>query len=420
MKIAYIAPEFGTLTSTFVYREVEALRKRGYAVATFSTIRPKEQVVSEEARQCIAQTDYLYDRSPGRILLETLDAFRRSPLRWLQTFGTVLADSLTATVPQPVDRLKLLWQFCIGAAFAVQLLRAGAQHVHAHFAHVPTTITMYAALITGIPFSFTCHANDIFERGTALRQKVRRAAFAACISEFNRRHLTEIGCDASRLHIVRCALDLSEYAYRQPLPLRTPPTLFSVGRLVEKKGLRHLVEAVQLLRERGCPVRVRIAGDGPLMRELRAQIDANGLVGSVELMGSQPQERVRDLIREADIFVLPCVVARSGDQDGIPVALMEAMAIGVPVVSTRVSGIPELIQNGHSGLITAPGDAGELAESLQRLIGDEALRIACSRAGRAVMEREFEEGLNAERLATLFEGGTPAPANPHATVRSHV
>src|SRR5690606_14009796 len=126
----------------------------------------------------------------------------------------------------------------------------------------------------------------------------------------------------------------------------------------------------------------------------------------------------RELIREADIFVLPCVVAPSGDQDGIPVALMEAMAMGVPVVSTRVSGIPELIEDGRSGLLTTPGNPEELADSLQRLLSDVALRGACSRAGRSIMEREFEEGLNAERLASLFEGGTPAPANPRATVRS--
>lgn len=415
MNIAYIAPELGTLTSTFVYREIEALRKRGYTVATFSTLRPQERVVSEEARKLLSETDYLYDRSRRRVVLEALAQLRRSPGPWLRTLGEALLDAATAKVPAPADRVKLLWQFLAAAVLAGELQRSGAQHLHAHFAHVPTTIAMYAAAMAGIPFSFTCHANDIFERGTALRQKVRRARFTACISDFNRHYLTHLGCDARRMHIVRCAIDLTEYAFRPPSRPKGPVRIFSVGRLVEKKGVFYLLEAASILRERGIEIEVCVAGDGPLFDELRTLVAKRAMGAYVDLIGSQPQERIRELMRDADLFVLPCVVAASGDRDGIPVALMEAMAMGIPVVSTIVSGIPELIRHEVSGMLAAPRDSSNLADAIARLATDPDFARACALEARATMEREFEEGLNAGRLAVLIEHGAPAITTPTPT-----
>ena len=415
MKIAYIAPELGTLTSTFVYREVEALRKRGYEVVPFSTLRPREKVVSEEARRVVDETDYLYDRSRGRILSEAFAELAGNPGPWLRTFGEALLDAATARVPEPVDRVKLVWQFMAGAVLAGRLRATGVRHLHAHFAHVPTTIAMYAAAIAGIPFSFTCHANDIFERGTALRQKVNRSRFTACISDFNRHYLTHLGCNPARMHIVRCAINLDDYAYEPPRELDGPVRIFSVGRLVEKKGIFFLVEAASMLRERGHEVQVRVAGDGPLYDELRGMVAKRAMSGYVDLMGSQPQERIRELMRESDLFVLPCVVAKSGDRDGIPVALMEAMAMGVPVVSTTVSGIPELVQHEKSGMLAEPEDSSSLANAIARLILEPRLAAACAREARATMEREFEEGLNAARLGALIEGAPHASVDESAT-----
>lgn len=421
MKIAYIAPELGTLTSTFVYREVEALRKRGYEVATFSTMRPMERVVSEEAKRVVAETDYLYDRSRGRIVSEAVAELGRNPGAWLRTFGEALVDAATARVPEPIDRVKLLWQFMAGAVLAGRLRAAGVQHLHAHFAHVPTTIAMYGAMIAGIPFSFTCHANDIFERGTALKQKVNRSRFTACISDFNRHYLTHLGCNPKRMHIVRCAINLDDYAFEPPRPPDGPTRIFSVGRLVEKKGIFYLLEAASMLRERGHEILVRVAGDGPLYDDLRGTVAKRAMGSYFELMGSQPQERIRELMREADLFVLPCVVAKSGDRDGIPVALMEAMAMGVPVVSTTVSGIPELIQHEVSGMLAEPEDSSNLAEMTSRLIANPDLAAACARAARETMERDFEEGLNAGRLAALIEGrpGEGGPQSEEGAESAH-
>jgi colanic acid/amylovoran biosynthesis glycosyltransferase len=386
------------VTSTFVYREIEALRRLGAEVETFSTHRPHDSVVSEEAVPLVGATRYLYDTPPGNILREAAALAVHAPGRFLRGLGRALRDAVAAEVPGIADRAKLLWHFGVGCALARDLEARGVRHLHAHFAHVPTAIAMYAAGLAGIPYSFTCHANDIFERPTALREKVARAGFAACISDYNRRHLIERGCDPERLCIVRCALDVENYSWEEPKRDRPRPLLYSVGRLVEKKGMAVLVDALRILRDRGRDFACKVVGGGPLTDALRRQIEDAGLQDRVELLGSQPQERVKALFREADIFVLPCVVAASGDRDGIPVALMEAMALGVPVVSTTVSGIPELIESGKNGLLAEPGDAASLAETLEHLLSDPELVRELSRNARNTLETTFESGRNATIL----------------------
>jgi colanic acid/amylovoran biosynthesis glycosyltransferase len=404
MKIAYIAPALGSLTSTFVYREVEALRKRGYEISTFSTRRPREQDVSQEARGVVSHTDYLLDRPRGRIAAEALTELARRPGPWLRTLGEAVVDAMTARVPAPMDRVRLLWRFVVAAGLAGRLRAAGAEHIHAHFADSPATIAMYGAMMAEIPFSFTCHASDIFVHGTALRQKVNRSRFTACISDFNRQYLTHLGCNPARMHIVRCAINLEDYSFEPPRGGPGPTRILSIGQLVEKKGMFFLLEAASMLRERGLDIQLRVAGEGPLYDTLRTLVAKRVMHGYAELTGGQPQEQIREWMREADMFVLPCVVAESGDRDGIPVVLMEAMAMGTPVVSTTVSGIPELIQHEKSGMLAEPEDSSSLAAAMAQLIADPELAAACARAGRATMEREFDAGLNAERLAALIEG----------------
>jgi glycosyltransferase involved in cell wall biosynthesis len=398
LKIAYLAPEFGAVTSTFIYREIQALQSLGAQVDTYSTRRPADAVVSAEAVPLIAATTYLYDLPKSRVMLDVLAMKLGSPLRYGRTAMRLLHDVFFAKVPSPSDRLKLFWHFFIACSLARRLVARGTRHLHAHFAHVPTSVAMYAASLAGIPYSFTAHANDIFERPTALREKVARSALTACISEYNRRHLQEIGCRDDRIDIVRCALDVENYDYRDPKPLATPPLLYSVGRLVEKKGIGILIEALKHLRDRGVAFHCRIVGNGPLTDAISQQVRDLGLQDHVNLAGGQPQERVKEWFREADVFVLPCVVAQSGDRDGIPVVLMEAMALGVPVVSTTVSGIPELVESERSGLLVPPGDSLGLADALERVLRDRELATSLAREARKTLETTFESRRNAAIL----------------------
>lgn len=265
---------------------------------------------------------------------------------------------------------------------------------------------MYAAGMAGIPYSFTAHANDIFVRPVALREKVARSAFCACISHFNTRYLTGKGCDPAKLVVVRCGLDSAEYAYTPPAASTGPVRIFSVGRLIEKKGFVPLLGALARVRDAGIAFQCQIVGDGPLMDTLKRRIADLQLDGQVELLGSQPQERVKALLSCATVFALPCIVAQDGDQDGIPVALMEAMALGVPVVSCPVSGVPELIQDGREGLLAPPHDETRLAEALGRLASDTDLRSRLAEAARARIEREFDSHQSAGQLLGLFTKST--------------
>jgi colanic acid/amylovoran biosynthesis glycosyltransferase len=402
LNIAYLAPELGALTSTFVYREVEALRQRGASIALFSTTRPDAGRISEEAKSVVAETDYLYDGPKTALIGAVSGYFVRHPLRFMRVLALAVQDALVSRTPSAQDRFKMLWHFLLGCRLANRLMARGCRHVHAHFAHVPTAIAMYGGLLAGIPFSFTAHANDLYERGTALRQKVRRAAFTAVISEYNRRFLEEEDCPTERVHIVHCGLDVTRYQFRPTSPDNTPLFLFSVGRFVEKKGFHVLVEALARLKDGGKQFRCVIAGDGPLYEETRDRAEAAGLLDRLELPGAMPQERVKELLQAADAFVLPCVVAKSGDRDGIPVALMEAMALGVPVVSTYVSGIPELIQDGENGLLVSEGDVEALAQALEHILDEAPLRESLARRARTSIETEFNLDTIAGSLERLF------------------
>jgi colanic acid/amylovoran biosynthesis glycosyltransferase len=226
MNIAYLAPEFGALSSTFVYREVAELERLGFTVQTLSTRRPSDSVMSAEAIPFAERTAYLRERGLLRSLIDVLVCAVVHPIRFVRVFTTALRDALTCEAPSNWDRPKLVWHFVQGCTVARWLADAGSQHLHAHFAHVPTSIAMYGAMLAEVPFSFTAHANDIFERGVALREKVSRAKFVACISNFNRTYLSDRGCDASKLHVVRCGIDPAVYTLREPRPFNDPRRSF--------------------------------------------------------------------------------------------------------------------------------------------------------------------------------------------------
>lgn len=402
MNIAYLAPELGALTSTFIYREVGALRKRGVTIALFSTSRPSDSQISEEALAIVEETCYLYDAPVHNIAAGAARHLIRHPLRSGRALALLVRDVLFAQTSTPADRLKMFWHFLTGCHLGMLLEQSHVEHIHAHFAHVPAAIAMYAAHMAGISFSFTAHANDLFERGTALKEKVGRAAFTAVISEYNRRFLEGRGCLAERIHLVHCGLDVSRYEFRPARPENSPPLVFSVGRFVEKKGFHILIRALALLQQQQISFRCVIAGTGPLFGPIQAQSESLGLAGCLEMPGGMPQERVKAMFDTADVFVLPCVVAESGDQDGIPVALMEAMALGVPVVSTGVSGIPELIADGENGLLAGAGDPAALAQAIRQIMQDSALGQRLAKQARATIEEHFNVETIATNLESLF------------------
>jgi glycosyltransferase involved in cell wall biosynthesis len=295
------------------------------------------------------------------------------------------------------------------AAQAINLATAlqgrNIRHMHVHFASDATSVARLASALTGIPFSFTAHAVDIFHesvRDDDLRIKLEQAHHAVTISRFNLRYLRRrFPSSTSRLHLVRNGLDLERFPYRDPGPIGATVRIAAVGRLIEKKGFQYLLPAAAELLEQGCSLDLRIAGTGLLAEELAASIDRLGLGGHVHLLGPQTQDQVHELLHSADIFVAPCVIGADGNADGMPTVLLEAMATGVPCISTAVTGIPEVVRNGSTGVLVRPGSPRALARAINTLGSPATDRVAIARNARARIEEDFDVRRQVELLRSL-------------------
>lgn len=419
-RIAYVSHLYPRLTETFVYREVLALRRQGLHVHTFGAWQPDEDDLSEEARPLVAETAYVFPLDFLGFVASHLGFFLGSPLRYLGTLWMVIScrDGSRG------DRLLGILHFLMGVRLASLVKRSGADHVHAQFSAHGASLALVASRLLDLPFSFTAH-NLLFTRHMLLGPKLERATFVAAISEDTRDYILDRARPlelAGRVHIVRCGIRPSEFPPRerrgqeprqgQGDPSRSPtPELLFVAQLAPRKGVLVLIEACRLLRDRGNTFRCRIVGSGPDEPAARELVLRHQLGEVVELAGALPQESVRPLLEQADLFVLPCIQAASGDRDGIPVALMEAMAKEVPVVSTRISGIPELVEDRATGLLVEPGDPSALADAMAQLLVDHELRDRLAAAGRQRVLQSFDVDRNAELLAELLgatgEAGSP-------------
>jgi glycosyltransferase involved in cell wall biosynthesis len=298
-----------------------------------------------------------------------------------------------------------------GVLLAELARRAGVGHLHAHFANHPATVAWVAHRLSGIPFSFTAHGSDLHRHQQMLELKARDAAFAFTVSDYNRRFVAERcgRATADRIELLRCGTDLDAFRpATRGLPNSAPFTILCIGALRAVKGHRVLIAACGLLRERGIDFRCHLVGDGPLAEELRRQVGRLGLVEHIVFEGALARPEVLARMAEADVAVLASVRDHRGRREGIPVVLIEAMACGLPVVASRISGIPELVEEGRSGLLFQPGDPVALARSLERLVGDPALREQLGRHGRLKVASDFDLRKNAGELARRI-GGRPAP-----------
>src|SRR5882724_1125183 len=338
--IAYLAPELPALSATFVYEELLGLERRGFRVIPFSVRAPASPVSDQKA---LAQrTVHLYGKSPFSLVVSGLAALPSFGRRTLLAMTQLLAD-MRACGPFRLESWKLAYQFLPATALARQLLRAQCRHLHVHFAHTPTQIAMYASALSGIPFTITAHANDIFERGLLLRQKAERALRLLTISDYNRRYLEGAGVPKEHLAVVRCGVSFEAAPPAAGAMHDGVLRIGTLGRMVEKKGFDVLLRAVALRHQAGQSVELRMAGDGPLKSELQQLAQTLGIACITRFDGGLPHHEVAQWMLQLDLFVLACKKDRRGDMDGIPVVLMEAMSQSIPVISTRISGIPELV-----------------------------------------------------------------------------
>ncbi|MDY7080491.1 MAG: glycosyltransferase family 4 protein [Chloroflexota bacterium] len=294
------------------------------------------------------------------------------------------------------------------AYWAYELKRHGVTHLHAHWATEATTAAMIFSWLSGLPFSFTSHAYDIFVSPEYLDRKLAEAQFAITVSEYNKRYLMDQygSGHESKIHIIRPVIDIRRFTPRPPRSeYQSRLSILSVGRLVEKKGYLFLIEACRILRQRGIDFVCRIAGEGQDRPLLEDAIKRHGLEMSIDLPGDLPHEAIQPLLEQVTVFVLPCVIARDGDRDAMPQVLAEAMAREVPVISTTVVGLGELVRDG-AGLLVPPRDAQALADAIERIgSADEETREVMGKAGRRIVELEFDPQKAVMKLLTLINEG---------------
>ena len=364
---------------------------------------------SPEAASINQQTRSIYPLPKFAFLVSVLLA----PLLFGRRFFAALGNALFSRRESLRGRYVGIVHLFVAAHWARNLRRASPQEpvslIHSQWIHSCGTVGMYGAWLLGLPFSFTGHAVDLFRDRVALDDKIRCADFIVCISEFHRQFYLEHGAHPHQLHIVYCGIDTSAFAFhRQPRQGRF--RILSVGRLVEKKGFTDLIKACGILVDRGYDIECEIGGDGPLEASLRQQIADQGLGDRVLLTGRPIlQERLPQFLASGHAFAQPCIWSSDNDVDGTPRTLMEAMASGLPSVSTRLAGIPDIIDNERSGLLVDPGDAIGLADALQRLIDDPAVADRFAVGGRDQILARFQLDECVDPLVALFRKRLEAP-----------
>ena len=399
-KLAYIVSTWPRLSQTFVLTEVLALERRGVSLRIFSVKEPGSEPVHGDLRRVRAKATYLslanHRKEVWRGNFAT--AFHH-PLRYLKTLVRALALN---------PRWSFLQSFLQAGYVADLLSREAIAHVHAHFATAPASVAMVAHHLTGIPYSFTAHAKDIYfdTKPRLLRAKIKHSRAVVTISEYNRAYLVKLTQprQSQKVHCVYNGMDLCIYSNgSSSVEKPSVPTIVTVARLIEKKGIGDLIRACHILRERGRTLRLEIIGKGPLRAALKTQVHLLDLQDIVRFRGALAQEAVRETYRQADIFALPCVISEDGDRDGIPTVLLEAMACGLPVVSTGVSGIPELVESGRDGILVEPRNPEMLADALDHLLSDEGLRKKLGQAASAKVASKFSVERSVTELLGLFQ-----------------
>lgn len=400
LRVAYILLWFPEPTQTFILDEVNTLVRLGLDVEVFTLYGPRHPRLLKGMALPEAPVTHLGSASLYFLLRELAHLKRR--------YGPEAAVFLQQVLLRRWRTLETageaFWATLAVPYLAQRFQAAGIGHIHAPWANGPATAAWGASRLSGIPFSFCCHAHDIYPPDGALHEKIAAASLVRVISEVNRRYLEGLVSGASEKIVnIHCGVPL------QPSPVSPssggrPHRLLTIGRFVPKKGFPVLLDACRHLRDQGLDFRLSIAGDGPQHNQLLRLVQEYDLSQQVTLTGFVPHREVSALLRQSDLFIMPCIIDKSGDRDGIPVVMLEAMAHEVPVVATAVSGIPEAIRPGETGWLTSPDDPPALAGAIMEALGNPQESRRRARLAREWVRQEFDSKTNYNRLKALFEG----------------
>jgi glycosyltransferase involved in cell wall biosynthesis len=400
LKVAYIMSRFPKITETFILYEMLALEDLGVKVELFPLLREYQKVAHSEAQKLIPHAHF-HPFLSLKVLWAQWYYIRRKPKTYFGLWGEVLKSTFGSL------------NFFVGAIgifpksvrFAYEMEKLNVSNVHAHFASHPAVAAFIINRLTGIPYSFTAHGSDLHVERRMLDKKVAAASFAVTVSSYNKELMVaECGEKArEKIHVIHCGVDPNLFRLQPKTSNPNPIQILCVASFEEVKGHKFLVEACRNLTQRGVNFVCHLVGLGPLRRTVEAQIHKAGLTDHFRLHGGLSRPDIIKLHTEADVFVLPSVPTKNGKREGIPIVLMEAMSSGLPVVSSDLSGIPELVENGTCGILLPPRDVQALADALKKLCNDAMLRKKMGRNGRKRILEKFDLSKNAFKLLNLIK-----------------
>lgn len=401
-RVAYIVSRFPAITETFILYEIIELQRRGLSVEVFSLLRQRESVMHREAERLVERTHY------GRLFSLALI---RANLFWLlrrpRTYLRAWRHALRGNRKSPLGLAQTSYVVAQSALFARWMIGQNIDHVHAHWATHPTLAAYLIRQLTGIRYSFTAHAHDIYIERPMLEEKIGDASFVVTISDYNRQFLGQLyGKIASEKTVtIRCGVDPEVFfpRSRPPRAKDQPLTIVCVASLRDYKGHPYLIEACARLRREGIKFECLLIGEGEDRPAIESLIAQARLADSVKLLGQQSRDRVSQILSVADVMVLPSIVTNYGKKEGIPVALMEALAAELPVIATSISGIPELLEDGRTGLLVPERDSAAIAAALLRIYENPSFGRRLAKAGREKVLREFNLERNVAALGELLD-----------------
>ncbi len=393
--VGYICRKFPVLSETFILNEILSLEEQGMPVQIFSLLPPRDPRIHEGVVRLKASIHHVPGWADRRLL------FRHARRAWARNKAVHRRQLWKVLLS---GNRFLLWRFLQAGWVADRAHRLKLEHLHAHFANRTATVARFASQLTGLPYSFTAHAFDIY-RGADLKavaEKMRDAAMTVTVSDYNVDYLRDLVPDEKvRIELVRNGVDFERFHPATTEP-DEPFSILAVARLVEKKGLPILVEACRILDERGHDFRCRMVGKGNQRGLLERMIKEHGLRKKVRILPPHTQEEIVERFHEAHVLALPCIVGKDGNRDGLPVSIVEAQACGLPVISTAVTGVPEAVHDGENGFIVPENDAVAVADKLELLLTDRAELARLRSAARPTAQALFDEQLTSRHLHQLF------------------
>lgn len=409
MKIAYIVNKFPRLHNTFILNEIVHVTERGNEVSIFSINNSDEKVINQEALSLKDRTFYFED-----FLIEHNQYFIRHLFRVVKKLNThssffrrLIAKVLIKSNRTDIDVAKYYnefgWKIYALGLITKKIQRDEIDIIHAGFANRPATAAMILSELAGAPFSFEAHAYDLFVDFDFSKEKIEKAKKIFTISNYNKQYLIDhLKCPPSKIVVNRVPIN-KNCCDKIPDKPRSDSLITSVCRLHPTKGLEYAIEAFKLISQKRQDLRFTIIGGGPLKSQLLEKVAQLSLGDKVTFLGDISNEDAIRFISQSTIMVLPSVIAGNGDRDGIPTALIEAMYLKTPVIGSKISGIPELIEDGINGFLTEPGNVSAIAEKMEKLLSDDSLRIEMGEAAREKVDEAFNVDTNCANLIHAWE-----------------